>query len=82
MECLVVCRSLAGSKLADSGYVKASEVEGDSKEVGAKVVYQGREMVVSTGVDRDGDLKMIDMNDATIVQLQEATHSGLTLKFV
>ena len=82
MECLVVCRSLAGNKLADSGYVKASEVEGDSKEVGAKVVYQGREMVVSTGVDDDGELKMIDMNDATIVQLQQAAHSGLTLKFV
>ena len=68
--------------MADSGYVKASEVEGDSKEVGAKVVYQGREMVVSTGVDDDGELMMIDMNDATIVQLQQAAHSGLTLKFV
>ena len=60
--------------------MKASEVQGDSKEVGATVAYQGREMVVSKGVDGDGDLKMIDMNDATIVQLKQAAHAGLTLK--
>jgi hypothetical protein len=65
----------------ETGYVKASEVEGDSKEVGATVAYQGREMVVSKGVDRDGELTMIDMNDATIVQLKQAAHAGLTLKF-
>lgn len=46
-------------------YVKASEVEGDSKEQGAKVMYQGREMVVSTGVDDDGELQMIDISGIT-----------------
>ena len=35
----------------ETDYIKASEVEGESKEVGAKVIYQGREMVVSKGVD-------------------------------
>ena len=59
----------------------ASEVQGDSKEVGATVAYQGREMVVSKGVDSDGELKMVDMNDATIVQLKQAAHVRLTLKF-
>ena len=74
-------RSLAANKLGETGFVQASEVQGDSKEVGATVMYQGREMVVSKGVDRDGDLKMIDMSNAAIVQLEQAAHAGLTLKF-
>ena len=61
-------------------YVQPSKVQGDSKEVGATVVYQGREMVVSEGIDGDGYLKMIDMSEAMIVQLQQAAHTGLTLK--
>ena len=81
MDRRVVCRSLARNGLG-TGYVKASKVKGDSKEVGATVVYQGREMVVSKGIDTDGDLKMIDMNDAAIVQVKQAAHAGLTLKFV
>ena len=48
-----------------TGYVKASEVEGDSEEEGAKVRYQGREMVVSQGVEDDGELKMIDISGIT-----------------
>ena len=53
--------SLASNNLVgETDYIKESEVQGDSKEVGAKVIYQGREMVVSQGVDSDGDLKMID----------------------
>ena len=60
---LFVLRSIASNNLVqETGYVKASEVEGESKEVGAKVMYQGREMTVSKGVDRDGDLKMIDLS--------------------
>ena len=42
----------------ETGYIKASEVEGDSKEVGSKVFYNGREMVVTKGVDKDGELNM------------------------
>ena len=45
----------------ETGWIKASEVEGESKEVGAKVIYQGREMVVSKGVDSDGELKLSDV---------------------
>jgi len=44
----------------ETDYIKASEVEGESKEVGDKVIYEGREMIVSKGVDSDGDLKLID----------------------
>ena len=80
LDRLFVCRSLAGNGLGETGRVKASDVQGDSKEVGATVAYQGRKMVVSKGVDRDGQLKMVDMNDSTIVQLKQAAHAGLTLK--
>ena len=66
--------------MGETRYVKASEVQGDSKEVGATVAYQGREMVVSKGVDGNGKLRMIDMSDAAIVQLKQAAHAGLTLK--
>ena len=45
----------------ETDYIKASEVEGESKEVGAKVIYQGREMVVSVGVDSEGELKLSDV---------------------
>ena len=41
--------------------MKASEVQGESKEVGAKVMYQGREMTVSKGIDGDGELKLADL---------------------
>ncbi|EOD35793.1 hypothetical protein EMIHUDRAFT_227352 [Emiliania huxleyi CCMP1516] len=52
---------LSGNNIGgETDYIKASEVEGESKEVGAKVVYQGREMVVSEGVDSDGELKLAD----------------------
>ena len=59
---LVVLRSIASNNLVGSIYVNASEVEGESKEVGAKVTYQGREMTVSEGVDDDGDLAVIDLS--------------------
>jgi len=60
----VVCApfSLAYNSLAETSYVKATEVQGESMEVGAKVMYKGREMTVSKAVDRDGDLKMLDLS--------------------
>ena len=78
----VVCRSVAGNRVGETDYVVADKVQGDSEEPreGATVVYQGREMVVSARFG--GKLKMIDMSDAAIVQLQQAAHAGLTLKFV
>ena len=68
--------------MGETKWVRRRWVQGDSKEVGATVVYRGtgREMVVSN-VFSDGDLKMIDMSDAAIVQLQQAAHAGLALKF-
>ena len=42
----------------ETGYVKATKVQGTSFNVGDKVVYEGREMIVSAGKDRDGDIKM------------------------
>ena len=58
--------------------MKATEVQGDSKEVGAKVVYQGREMIVSKGVDGDGEMKMIDLSG--VVALSGALKTNSTLR--
>ena len=46
----------------ETWYVDATKVQGDSFEVGAKVMYQGREMVVSKGIDNDGEIKMTDLS--------------------
>ena len=61
--CAHCLRSRANNKLAaETGYIKKSEVQGSSFEVGAKVTYQGREMTVSKAPDSDGDIKMLDMS--------------------
>jgi len=58
----VASLSLAGNDLlGDTDWIKQSEVHGESFEVGAKVVYQGREMTVSTAPNSDGGLKMIEL---------------------
>ena len=63
--------NLSSSNLAgETNYIKAREVQGESKEVGAKVIYQGRVMTVSTGVDSDGDLKLTDFSG--VLALSEA----------
>ena len=55
--------SLASNNLAgETGYIKTSEVQGSSFEVGAKVTYEGREMTVSQAPDSDGEMKMIDLS--------------------
>ena len=43
-------------------YIKTSEVQGPSFEVGAKVTYEGREMTVGTAPDSDGEMKMMDLS--------------------
>ena len=54
---------LASNNLAGvTGYIKASEVQGSSFNVGDKVLYQGREMVVSTAIDSDGEIMMSDLS--------------------
>ena len=54
--------NLSSNYLGSERYVKASKVEGESKKVGDKVIYEGREMTVSKGVDKDGDLKVVDLS--------------------
>ena len=44
-----------------TGYIKASQVQGSSFNEGDKVVYQGKEMIVSKAIDRDGDIKMTNL---------------------
>ena len=55
--------SLASNNLAgETGYIKTSEVQGSSFEVGAKVTYEGREMTVSMALDCNGYMKMYDLS--------------------
>ena len=73
-----MCFSLQSNNLAsETGYVKATEVQGASKEVGAKVIYQGREMTVSKGIDNDGELKMADYSG--VIAFAEMLKSNSTL---
>ena len=58
--------------------MKAIEVQGASKKVGSKVVYQGREMTVSVGVDSDGELKMVDLSGITALADALKTNAALT----
>ena len=62
MFCLHVFSLQSNNLASETGYVNATEVQGESKEVGAKVIYQGREMTVSKGIDNDGGLKMADFS--------------------
>ena len=43
MSCLRLFSLQSNNLASETDYVKATEVEGESKEVGAKVIYQGRE---------------------------------------
>jgi Ran GTPase-activating protein (RanGAP) involved in mRNA processing and transport len=49
--------------VTETGYIKASQVQGSSFNEGDKVVYQGKEMIVSKAKDRDGDIKMTNLPD-------------------
>ena len=53
--------SLVGDGGSETSYVNKSKVQGESFEVGAKVMYNGRQMTVSKAPDRDGDIKMINI---------------------
>ena len=55
--------SLATNNLVgETGYIKTSEVQGSSFEVGAKVTYEGREMTVRKAPDSHGEMRMIDLS--------------------
>jgi hypothetical protein len=65
--------NLSSNNLAgETGYVKADRVQGTSFEVGDKVTYEGREMIVSKGKDRDGDIRMIDGGQSGVKAIAEA----------
>ena len=90
MRILLCLLSITSNSLAETGYVKASEVEGESKEKGAKVVYKGREMTVSNilahhhlgddsdGHDSDGDLMMFDLSG--VMALAKMIESNTVLR--
>ena len=60
---LLFPHSLGSNNLADeTGYIKKSEVQGSSFEVGAEVTYEGREMMVRQAPDSDGGITMIDLS--------------------
>ena len=67
----------------ETAYIKASEVEGDSFEVGDKVIYWGREMLVSKGKDFDGEIKMRPLDWRSGIQaLADALRVSSSLTFV
>ena len=70
---------LSSNNLAgETSYVKATQVQGTSFEVGDKVTYEGREMIVSKGKDRDGEIKMIDLSGVKALADGIAVSGSLT----
>jgi hypothetical protein len=63
--------------VGETDYVKASEVQGESKEVGAKVMYQGRELTVREGIDEDGNMKMVDFSGILALAQMLKTNGSL-----
>ena len=71
--------NLASNKLAgETDYVNATKVQGSSFNVGDKVTYEGREMVISEGKGSDGDIKMIDMSGIKALADSLAVNASLT----
>jgi hypothetical protein len=48
---------------AETGYIKASQVQGSSFNEGDKVFYQGKEMIVSVAKDGVGRIRMLNLPD-------------------
>ena len=64
----------------ESGYIKKSDCSGASFEVGKPVIYQGKQCIVSTAVDSDGDLLKVKFPPAMLdTSMTEADLSGLNL---
>jgi hypothetical protein len=71
--------NLSSNNLAgETGYVKADRVQGTSFEVGDKVTYEGREMIISKGKDSGGDIKMIDLSGVKVLAEGIAVSASLT----
>ena len=75
--------NLSSNNLAgETGYVKADRVQGTSLEVGDKVTYEGREMIVSKGKDIDGDIRMIDGGQSCVKAIAEAIRVTASLTYL
>ena len=69
---------LAGG--TETGNVKASKVQGSSFNVGDRVIYEGKDMIVSEGKDSDGDIKMKTLHDmAGIMAIADALRVNAVL---
>jgi len=74
-EAIAVSPSLTSTSLSsndltavhETDYVKARKVQGSSFNVGDTVVYQGREMVVSQGKNKAGNIKMKGLPDLAAI---------------
>jgi hypothetical protein len=66
----------------ETGYVKKSKVQGESFEIGAKVMYQGRKMIVTMAPDSDGYIKMKPLDLSGILALAEAVKANKTLQSI
>ena len=60
----------------ETGYVLATKVQGDSTEVGAKVLYDKREMIVSTSFEFEHIIKMIDLSGVVALSGALKTNSA------
>ena len=68
----------SNSLTGETGYIKATEVQGSSFDVGDQVTYQGREMTISKGKNSDGDIKMSDLSGIKELASAIAVSSSLT----
>ena len=70
--------NLKNLRSTETGFVKATEVQGASMELGAKVVFRGREMTVIHGVNCYGELKMVDLSGITALADALKANAALT----
>ena len=69
--------------VTETGYVKASKVQGSSFNVGDEVTYNGQKMIVSEGKDSDGEIKMRTVADLSgITALADALRVSASLTSV
>ena len=75
--CSLSCNNL----VSETNYVNVTKVQGDSFEVGAKVVYQGRKMVVSSVNDHRTHARRVgdDAIDRDKVEIRMSDVSGLEM---
>ena len=71
------------SRGVETDYVNQSEVQGQSFEIGAKVIYEGQEMIVSKAPDGDGDIKMKSLPDLSwVLAIAEALKVNKSLQSI